>query len=377
MKKVLLTITKSNFGGAQRYVFDLATTLSKQEFDVSVVLGGTGAAHAASGTLEEKLHDARIPTFFVQAFMRDISLRQEWRALRELVTLYRKEKPDIVHLNSSKAGGLGALAARIARVPRIVFTVHGLPQDEDRSVLTRMLIALATWASFLLSHRVIAISQNNFKRIQKFPFCRHKVHLVHNGIAPAHALEQTEARNALEIPSGITVIGTLGELTWNKNYPVLIRAAGILKREGKEFLVCIIGDGEEAAFLQTLAEEVGVAEHIRFLGFVPDARKYMQAFDLFVLPSLKEGLPYVLLEAGAAKLPVVGSRIPGIEEVITHKETGLLFDVHNERTLADALTLMCDDIFLRDTVSTALQKKVQNEFSLARMAEKTAKIYTH
>jgi hypothetical protein len=169
-KKVLITVTKSNFGGAQRYVFDLATTLPKDKFEVSVVSGGTGAANAASGTLEQKLREAHIPIFFIKAFMRDISFRQEWRALRELVALYRTEKPDIVHLNSSKAGGLGALAARIARVPRIVFTVHGLPQDEDRGALTRMLIALATWASFILSHRVIAISQNNFKRIQRFPF---------------------------------------------------------------------------------------------------------------------------------------------------------------------------------------------------------------
>jgi glycosyltransferase involved in cell wall biosynthesis len=200
---------------------------------------------------------------------------------------------------------------------------------------------------------------------------------VHNGIAPADLLGRTEARNALQIPLGTNVIGALGELTWNKNYPVLIRAAGILKREGKEFLIYIIGDGEEAAFLQTLAEEVGVAEHIRFLGFVPDARKYMRAFDIFVLPSLKEGLPYVLLEAGAAKLPLIGSRIPGIEEVITHKETGLLFDVHNERGLADALTLFHEDTFLREVVSTALHKKVQSEFSLAHMAEKTANVYAH
>src|SRR5690348_6940862 len=110
MKKILYVITKSNWGGAQRYVFDLATHLPAG-YEPVVALGGTGGAGAGTGLLAEKLKAAGIRVVYVQAFMRDISVTKDLGALAELTRLFKKERPDAVHLNSSKAGGVGALAA--------------------------------------------------------------------------------------------------------------------------------------------------------------------------------------------------------------------------------------------------------------------------
>ncbi|MFZ2500762.1 MAG: glycosyltransferase, partial [Minisyncoccia bacterium] len=157
-KKVLFVITKSNWGGAQSYVYTLATRLKDTGADVAVVLGGTGEAGSESGLLAERLQEAGIRTLFLKSFMRDISLIREFKALRELIYILKSERPDVVHLNSSKAGGLGAVAARLTGVPRIVFTAHGWPFWEPRNFVAQKLIYFFSWITVMFSHAVITIS---------------------------------------------------------------------------------------------------------------------------------------------------------------------------------------------------------------------------
>ncbi|HQT83078.1 MAG TPA: glycosyltransferase, partial [Candidatus Paceibacterota bacterium] len=194
--KVLLVITKSNWGGAQAYVHTLATELAREGAEVVVALGGTGAAGAAPGALATRLKNAGIRTIVVTAFMRDLSLLHEWRAFIELLGIIRRERPQVVHVNSSKAGGIGTLAARLARIPRIIFTSHGLAYDEARAPLARALIACATWITFCLAHRVIVLSKDNERRGKRLPFCGKKVTLIYNGIEPVAYCSREEARRA-------------------------------------------------------------------------------------------------------------------------------------------------------------------------------------
>ncbi len=376
MQKILLVITKSNWGGAQRYVFDLATFLPKEQWQVGVVLGGTGAAGASGGRLEDELRQVNIRALFVPAFMRDISLAAEWRAFRQLRSIFAAEHPDIVHLNSSKAGGLGALAARLSGVPRIVFTVHGMPWQEDRTAVSRFFILFTSWLTFVLSHRVIAVSSDAFERIGKMPLCRKKVRLVHNGVTPLQFLSREEARAALVPTAGeVFLIGAVGEMTWNKGYHVLLRAVRTLIGHGKTFLVCIVGDGEERKFLETMAEEEGISEYVHFAGFVPDAYQMLKAFDLFVLPSIKEGLPYVLIEAGEAGLPVVASKVGGVADIVGDRISGLRVNSKSHDELADKIAELMDNAPLRAKLGDGLQEHVRNEFSIPRMIEGTVAAY--
>src|SRR3989344_3387314 len=131
--KILYIITKSNWGGAQRYVFDLATRLPKEDFEIAV-------AHGGNGLLAEKLCTARIRTIKVKKFERNVKLFKDIAVFFELLSLLRRERPDIVHLNSSKAGGIGALSARFTGIKNIIFTSHGLVFDEDRPFPVRGLL---------------------------------------------------------------------------------------------------------------------------------------------------------------------------------------------------------------------------------------------
>ena len=131
--KILYLITKSNWGGAQRYVYDLASTFAARGHEIIVATGGNGELVSRLSTTPVRIHA-------VSHLVRDVSFKEEYYALKELYSCIKKEKPDIVHLNSSKAAGLGALIGRFLSVPCIVFTVHGAPFREDRSYIKRRLI---------------------------------------------------------------------------------------------------------------------------------------------------------------------------------------------------------------------------------------------
>src|SRR5262249_1699823 len=159
---LLYVITKSNWGGAQRYVYDLAVAAKAEGHEVLVAAGGMGE-------LIERLVAAGIPVHPIESLMRDVRLGNELKAFGELKRLFRSWQPDVVHLNSSKAG-LAALAARLAGVQRIVFTVHGWAWNEERQLPVRAIIAIAYFLTVILCDVVIAVSAAARRQARLMPF---------------------------------------------------------------------------------------------------------------------------------------------------------------------------------------------------------------
>jgi glycosyltransferase involved in cell wall biosynthesis len=369
-KKIILAVTKSNFGGAQRYVYDLASALPTETFDVTVVFGRGDAP----GVLEKKLHAAGIRTIPIDGLERDVHIARDWRAFRDLRKIFAEERPDIVHLNSSKMGALGALAARSVGIPNIIFTVHGFAFEEDRNPFQTLLIRVISWITMLCAHTTITLTAHAYERARRMLFLWSKVVLIPNGIQTPAFVSRAEARRELravrDIPDGVW-IGSVGELHANKNYAAAID--GISEIEDAQLV--ILGDGEEREALRARAEEKQVADRVHLLGFIPDAARYLRAFDAFVLPSKKEGLPYVLLEAGLAYIPIVASDIPGNRDVILHNFTGLLFPPTNPHEQALALAKVTNDATFARTLSDELLKRIRKTFSRDAMLEKTMALY--
>ncbi len=381
-KKVLFLITKSNFGGAQRYVYDLATSLPKDRFEIVVALGGTGKKDAGAGILKERIEAMGIRTIFINSFMRDISLAREWRALFELITLFKSEHPDVVHLNSSKAGGLGALAARIAGIRRIIFTAHGWPFWEDRNPVARSIIFLLSYATVLLSHATICISEHDRRTMANMPFAKRKLYVIHNGIPSIAFLSRDEARAKLLSPEEIAAhkddvwIISNGELHPNKNYFIGIDAvARHNKTSEKKIFYSIMGSGELKETIGAYIREKHLEGTVRLLGFVSDGRTYLHGFDLFFLPSKKEGIPYVILEAGMARLPVVASDAGGIPEVIEDGVSGLLRKPDDVAGFAETFSRTAADPEKSYEMSALLHKRVADDFSIETMIKKTTELY--
>lgn len=372
-QKVLIVVTKSNFGGAQRYCLDLSRELKKRGINAAVAHGVD--PDGKRGKLTTLLFANDIRSIPLASLGRDIHPMRDVVAFKELRALFALERPHVVHLNSSKAGGLGALAARVSRVPRIVFTLHGFPGDEARSALSRTLITLATWLTILLSHVTITIHRRDYERMRALPFARRKVVLVRNGIETPTFLSRSEARAELRtlapaLPPDCTLVGSIGELHVNKAYDTLIRALSKVDAH-----LVLIGDGSERSRLTGLAESEQVKDRLHIVGFVPDAARYLRALDCFVLPSQKEGLPYVLLEAGCAYVPVVATHVGGIPDVIVNDFTGILVPPGKPDQLASAINRVLSDATLARSLSEELLKRVRGSFSLETMVDKTIATY--
>lgn len=322
-KKILFVITKSNWGGAQRYVYDLATSLPKEKYETVVAMGGSGA-------LKEKLDTAGVRTLLIGSLQRDVSLLKELKALRELTHIFKTERPDVVHLNSSKAAGLGALGARFAGVPKIIFTAHGWPFWEKRNFISRALIYLFSWLTAALSHKTICISNYDLAVARRMPLVGRKAVRIYNGISSQSLGSGEIIRSAF--PAGAHIVGTIGELNKNKNHVALIEEA----KNKPDMFVAIVGEGELRGYLESKIKEYGLESRVKLFGFMP-ASEVLRGFDTFALPSLKEGLPYVLLEAKAAGLSIVANHVGGVGEILDAKDL--------------------------------------DEFSLERMVEETAKLY--
>lgn len=367
--KVMYVITKGNWGGAQEYVFSLATHLPKEKYDVVVVCG-------EGNILTEKLEAEKIRTIHIDSLKRDISIVEEFKSFFDLLKIIKEYKPDVLHLNSSKIGLLGGLTGRLARVPRIIFTVHGWAFNESRPFLAKKFFLLLQWLTVLLSHVTIAISRKTRNDIDSLPGVIEKVFVVHNGVGQVDFIEKNIALKKLsEItnsnPKRI-IIGTISELTKNKGLDFLISACQNIEQD---FSVYIIGEGEEKENLINLVEEKGLKDKIFFTGRIENAKTLLKAFDIFTLTSRKEGLPYTILEAGMASLPVIASRIDGIPEIIENGKSGILTRSGDVADITKALKYLIDKPDKRAQFGDALKTTVTENFSKEKMLEKTIGFY--
>lgn len=383
-KKILYVITKSNWGGAQRYVFDLATNLPKERFDTVVVTGGRGL-------LTEKLVQSKIRVIELPVLQKGSGLLpvlfsfRNFRAFFKIIAIFQKEKPDIVHLNSSKIGGLGAAAARIwgitsNRLPVIIFTAHGWPFLEPRPHWQRGLIFFLTWISTLLQHSVITINTADFKVGEKFVPGR-KLYLIFNGLRETQLLPRDRARQFFAekigrpISSDTILLGANAELTRNKGLDFFIEAINLLASKNNKFLSIIISDGEDREKLEAKIKILGLENSVFLIGFIPEAGQYLRGVDIFVLPSLKEGLPYALMEAMAAALAAVATAVGGIPDLIADGKEGYLVAPGNAKDLAGRLKELAEDKIGRRKIGDLAAEKIRTQFPLQTMIEKTASRY--
>lgn len=373
--KILYLITKSNFGGAQRYVYDLATHLDPEEFDIAVALGG-------EGELKEKLESAGIRVIPIPSLQRDLSIKKEMQAFVDIYKILKLEQPDVFHINSSKAGGLGAFIGRLCRVPNIIFTSHAWAFNEDRPSWQKPVLKLFHWLTVLLSHRTITVS-NAVKDQMDWPMVHNKMFTVYNGRPTIDFLDKNDARVALaklapQLADHIDGIwtGSIGELHPVKRHDVMIEVVANLVAGGHQIRHLIIGDGELQEKLTQLIEEKGLTEHVFLLGRIDEAARYLKAFNYYVQPSRSEALAYTVVEAAQAGLPIVASNVGGIPEVIENGKSGLLVPKEDPTSLQSALERLLNKPDESSLFAQAAQER-GTRFSMETMQQETLTVYVN
>src|SRR3989344_2001925 len=385
-KKILYLITKSDWGGAGKYVYDLALAAKKRGFDVAVAAGGRGE-------LAPKLKKEDIRYFNVEGLQKNVTFIKPFVSGLILLKIFFKFRPDVLHANSPQAAGIAGIALLICRLFdwkrsfQAVYTVHGWSYHEARPKWQNFLIRLFSKITCLFYQKIICVSEYDRQSALKFKIAPAKKLLtIHNGIDPQNlnflpreeTLQKLPGSNPRELRGfdpRKPVIGSVGEFTKNKGQKYLIEALGILKKSGKGFRGLIVGWGEKEQNLESRIKDLELKNEVRLITGLSPAAPYLKAFDIFILPSVKEGLPYTLLEAGLAELPVVATSVGGIPEIIENEKTGLLVNTANADELAGAILKFMGDENLRKKLGQNLRGKILLDFSADKMLERTFFLY--
>ena len=282
----------------------------------------------------------------------------------------KKQKFDLVATHTSKGGFLGRLAAHMAGVPHIVHHAHGFSFNRPLSGrATRFFVGLERFAA-ANGDLIIAVNEQQRRMAVELGVEKaEKTCTIHNGIdlTPFNRPNGTEARRRLGFDSSALLIGAVGRLAAQKGFPYLIRAIPRVLRSVPSAQFIIAGDGELKAELKQEAQRVGAADRIHFIGFQHDVPGLLAALDIFVQPSLWEGLSISLIEALAAGKPIVATDIEGNREVVDNGITGLIVPPADPDALADALVLLALDRGRARTLSENARSAANERFSETRM----------
>lgn len=371
--KILYVITKSNWGGAQKHVFDLASHSKKIGHEVIVALGG-------EGILRDKLREAGITTRPIGSLSRDMNLMKDGTSLVDIFKTIREIRPDILHLHSPKAAGLGSFSAKILKIKKIVYTVHGWTFNEDRPWHEKAAIAFFSWLTMLFCTHVITLSQREMKQAQAFPFVAEKIHMIRLGVAPTVFFGTTSAKQFLQSKTAEqldkrTVIGTIAELHKNKGLVYAINAIEKVVEYFPSIIFFIIGEGDQRSHLESLIKEKSLEKHVILTGYVNDAAEYLKGFSIFLLTSIKEGLPYCIIEAGYASLPVIATTVGGIPEIIDDMKSGILVQPKKTEEITHALEFLLNHKNVQREYGAALHIKVVQKFNIENMLDSVFRLY--
>lgn len=350
--KIVHIITSLNFGGAERMLLDLTRSLKLGGFEVSIVTVVNG------GPLASDFEEAGIE---VKVFRKrgKLGLGVIWKIYKYL----RRERPAIVHTHLFGGDTWGRLAAILARVPVIVSTEHNTNIDEG-GAKRRVKKFLS-----LFTKKIVAVSE----AVKKYSAAvdrikEKKIEVIPNGIPLGNFLEIPEKRFGSP-----PVIGIVGRLETQKGHEYLFEALNVLKTI--PWILWVVGEGSLKNDLERLAKDLNLRERIIFLGARRNIPEILNQIDIFVMPSLWEGLGLALLEAAAAAKPIVASKVGGVPEIIENGETGILAEAKNVKSLADGL----EHVLLGEQESILMgqraRESVREKYSLERMVLLYERLY--
>jgi glycosyltransferase involved in cell wall biosynthesis len=343
--RVLLLITLAEVGGAQAYVASLLPALAGR-FDVVVAAHGPGPVRAAAA-------EAGVRFVALEHVRRAINPWRDAAGFVELVRLLRRERPDILHANSSKAGILGRLAGFVAGVPIRIFTVHGWAFRAHAGLASRFYRS-ADRLLRPLTTVTVCVSESERAAGLRAGTCNAERTVVIRNAVPLDGPPRRRADRARPL------VVAVGRLKPPKDFVTLARALALLPPDACDTL--IVGDGPDRPALEGELRRLGLEGRVRLAGERHDVRDLLAAADVFVLSSRSEGLPVSVLEAMAAGLPVVASRVGGLPELVAEDETGLLASPGDAEDLAGALGRLVFDRELRQRLGAAGRTRAETEF---------------
>jgi glycosyltransferase involved in cell wall biosynthesis len=371
--KVMHVIARLNIGGAALYVIQLTACLGTPDFESQLVCGVVGKDEGDMRYVADEKH---LPVTVIPSLGREISPVGDIATIYKLWRLMRRERPDVVHTHTAKAGFVGRLAARLAGVPVVVHTFHGhVFAGYFGPVKTRLFLLLERFSTHL-SSAIITLSAA----------LKHELTTVYH-VAPADRVEVIELgfecgdlavmprhqgsfRSEHQIPPDAPLVGIVGRLVPIKNHELFLRAAKLLLKRVPGAYFAVVGDGERRAELVELAHSLGIADRVRFTGWITDILPVYSALDVLVLTSRNEGMPVSLIEALAAGVPVVATDVGGVRDLLSMWQ---IVPRDDPGALAATMVIPLNDPDYQ--VTETERAEVAERYSIRRSADRVAALY--
>ncbi len=369
---VLALHDSSGMYGAEKVILNLGIALKETDFNMIV-----GCLTNYRKTKPELGKEAERMGLDVEYF--PMKIRFDPFVIRSVSDRIRKSDVRLVHAHGYKSNLVGLISARMRGIP-VITTNHLFPPMPLSDKKLQFYSKLDVFLSLRRLDMIIAVSEDIRKRLIERGVEEARIVCIENGVdldgyqAP-DGWGRSEFKKSLGIKTDSFVIGTLGRLTPQKAHHVLLKAAKRVIVE-KPFAVFIIaGDGFLKDELKEYAEQLKISQNVKFLGFRSDTRRLLSIMDVFVLSSIDEGLPMAMLEAMAAKLPVVATSVGDIPKVIKNDENGLLVEPKNSNALADKILFLLDSPTVRKTIGIKGFETVKEYYSKEAMCKKYLSVY--
>lgn len=375
--KVIHPITRLILGGAQQNTMETCAYLDHGRFDAQII---AGPETGAEGELISEVRKRRIPLTIIPELVRRPDPVKDFLALSKMVQLFKSEQPQIVHTHSSKTGILGRWAARLARVPVIVHTVHGWGHHDYQSFLVKHLYRFLERRTVGFTDKLIVVSHLNAQKgLNDAIGAAEKYTTIHSAINLDDfinpACDVVLLKRELGLNPEKPVVGTIGRLSPQKNPIDFVKVAAAVKKANPDAQFLFIGDGPLRSATESLIQELGLSHDVFLPGLRTDIPALLSCMDVFILTSLWEGLPRVIPQAMAMGLPVVANAVDGVCEVIKDGVNGFSLPPHTISRMAEIIIRLLASDQLRDEVGRQGRKTAEKEFSVREMIKKIEGLY--
>lgn len=361
--RILQIVEDLGVGGLERVVTTIATHLDRARFEAQVL------ALRARGPFADELEAAGIRVHCLDYGFENA----DYTAFLHVRRLIRAEGIDVLHTHNTNALLAGAMGSALAGGRRIVHTDHARAHPDK----LRYYVAehLASYAAF----RMVGVSEETTAALRRYVrIPSHKLLTIENGVDDEplqRDYDLAALRASLAIPPGAPVIGMIARLTEQKGVTHLLAAMQLLVRTFPDLVLVIAGQGERRPALEAQAGALGVADRIRFLGLRHDGAALMRMFDLYLLPSVWEGLPMAILEAMAARCPIVASAVGGIPAVLKDGESAALIPPADPERIAATVTTLLRSPETRDRYRAAARRIFDERYAARVMVRSYERLY--
>src|SRR3989344_2000864 len=384
-KAILFVITQAELGGAQKFFLELLPRLDRQKYEVTVAIGEK--KRAGTSYFTKTLENQGLKIIRLNWLKRNISFLflKDWLAVFELRKLIKKLRPDVLFLNSSKAGFIGSFATvfpyslktRNYRL-RTIYRIGGWTFNDPWPWWKKQFWIMLEKISSSWKDVIIVNNENDLKQAEKLKIKpKDKLTLIYNGLdvykmnfinkdEARIKLFEKAARQSAKVFQAKTIIGTIANFYPSKGLDYLIETAEHFKNNN-EVVFVIIGDGQERPRLEKMIAEKMLEKKVLLLGQIPDAYRLLPAFDIFLLSSVKEGFPWVILEAMSAKLPIIATKVGAVPEIIEDGKNGILVDPIYPKQMAEKIEELVNDDHLRQEIGIQAHQTILFKFPLEKM----------